>query len=472
MKKKIVRWILPVCMMLLLAGCGKSSNTVVTGTYYNPSKNAENTAQTAGTEADANDVLDAMEQGTEQEGTSIGADLFLITNNDMQAECLILTQLNSGKQYMYNYTIGTRFLDKYGNRTPVSGFDAGRIIRVGEKDKQGRLVEAQISDLAWEYPDVTRYSVDEEHGAFKIADTNYSYDEDLLVVSDGSPLQLSDLTALDTLRVVGIDKKIYSISVTTGHGSLKLVNTGVFDGSYIQVGSKVFAQITGEMSIEIPEGTYTAAVANNGYGGSTEITITRGQETVLDLETLKGEGPKYGSILFAVNVEGAWLQIDGQLVDYSQPVELQYGVHTLTVTADGYDTYSKKLFVNSPEATIAIGMTGESGSSSTTTGSETQSSEADSSTSTGESADGQAGSLAGSLAGSHSGSSSSGSSSSSSSGSSSTSTGTADTSSDAALDAIVNEILDDDGESTKSSNSSSSDYLSTLTELLKAIKGS
>lgn len=180
--------------------------------------------------------------------------------------------------------------------------------------------------------------------------------------------------------MVGIDKKIYSISVTTGHGSLKLVNTSVFDGSYIQVGSKVFAQITGEMTIEIPEGTYTAAVANNGYGGSTEITITRGQETVLDLETLKGEGPKYGSILFAVNVEGAWLQVDGQLVDYSQPVELQYGVHTLTVTADGYDTYSKKLFVNSPEATIAIGMTGESGSSSTTTGSETQSSEADSST--------------------------------------------------------------------------------------------
>ena len=67
MKKKIVRWILPVCMMLLLAGCGKSSNTVVTGTYYNPSKDAENTAQTVGTEADANDVLDAMEQGTEQE---------------------------------------------------------------------------------------------------------------------------------------------------------------------------------------------------------------------------------------------------------------------------------------------------------------------------------------------------------------------------------------------------------------------
>jgi hypothetical protein len=65
------------------------------------------------------------------------------------------------------------------------------------------------------------------------------------VVSDGSPLQLSDLTALDTLRVVGIDKKIYSISVTTGHGSLKLVNTSVFDGSYIQVGMSGYCVVIG-----------------------------------------------------------------------------------------------------------------------------------------------------------------------------------------------------------------------------------
>ena len=128
MKKKIVRWILPVCMMLLLAGCGKSSNTVVTGTYYNPSKDAENTAQTVGTEADANDVLDAMEQGTEQEGTSIGADLFLITNNDMQAECLILTQLNSGKQYMEQIRIAKEVLHSRRHSDDIKNLVKGLMI--------------------------------------------------------------------------------------------------------------------------------------------------------------------------------------------------------------------------------------------------------------------------------------------------------------------------------------------------------
>ena len=34
-------------------------------------------------------------------------------------------------------------------------------------------------------------------------------------------------------------------------------------------------------------------------------------------------------------------------------------MHSLTVTAPGYDTFNKKLFVNSEEATIVVGMSGD-----------------------------------------------------------------------------------------------------------------
>lgn len=443
----------------MLAGCGGRSDTLVTGKYYNPANETaeESAPQAAGQESvpEAAEAAETTELAGEQQAqTSLGADLFMITTNDMQSECLILKQLASGKQYMYNYSIATRFLDKYGNRTTVSYFEPGRIICVGEKDIQGRLLEAQVSDVAWEYPDVTRYSYDEERGVFMIADTNYSYADGLFINSDGNLLTLSDLTAMDTLRVIGIDKEIYSISVTTGHGDLKLTNTSLFDGSYIQVGSKIFSEITGEMSLEVPEGTYTVAVANNGWGGSTEVTIARGQETVLDLDTLKGEGPKFGSILFAVDVEGAVLQIDGKVVDYSSPVELQYGVHTLTVTADSYDTYSKKLYVNSKEATIVIGMTGE-GTSSGSNASETDTDSTDDAGTTAQA--GTAGSLAGSLAGSHSAGSTSGT---GTSGSGSVSNAT----SEAELNAIVSELLDEDDEK------KTSDYLSTIVEALLDLK--
>lgn len=450
--------LLAACSLLGLAACGSSnSNNFVTGQYYNPT---QGTSEEADSDMEVEVVAESTE-GSAGEGSgtnTYSTDLFLITSNDMQGECLVLEQLASGKQYMYFYSITTRFLDKYGNHTSVSEFDPGRIICVGEKDVQGRLLEAQISDAVWEYPDVTRYSVDEERGVFKIASTNYSIDQDVFVHSDGIVQKLSDLTDLDTLRVIGIGNEILSVSVTTGHGELKLENTELFEGSFIQIGNKIFAEVTPLMSMELPEGTYTVAVANKGYGGSTEIEIQRGQETVLDLDTIKGEGPKYGSILFAVDVEGAIVQIDGKAVDYSQPVSLQYGVHALSVTATGYDSYSKKLFVNSAEATIVVGLSGESSTSTSSTSSDATTDSSDTTTDTStdtttSSSSQSAGSYAGSLAGSHS------------SGSTSSSGTVSSATSDAELDAIVDSLLEDE------EDESTSDYLSTLTELLSGLVG-
>ena len=345
MKKLIYKVLIVVFSMIMMAGCGQQTRPVSTAQYYNPAKET------------AADTEEAEGAGAK---TSIGTDLYLIIGNDMTNEQLNLKQLVSGKQYLYVYSLSTDFQDKYGNSATTVDFEPGRVIHVGKKDGEGRLLQAQIADEVWEYSDITKYSVDTERGIFKIADSKYSYDADLFVESNGEKIRLSDLNEKDKIRVVGIGTKILSVSVTTGQGILELKNTSVFEGSFIQVGSKIFAQITHNMKLEIPEGTYTVTVANEGYGGSTEVEIARGEVCTLDLDELKGEGPKTGSITFYIDVEGATLSIDGDTVDYSAPVVLTYGVHELHAEADGYDDFDKKLFVNSAAANIDISLTGES----------------------------------------------------------------------------------------------------------------
>lgn len=345
MKKLIYKVLIVVFSMIMMAGCGQQTRPVSTAQYYNPAKET------------AADTEEAEGAGAK---TSIGTDLYLIIGNDMTNEQLNLKQLASGKQYLYVYSLSTDFQDKYGNSATTVDFEPGRVIHVGKKDGEGRLLQAQIADEVWEYSDITKYSVDTERGIFKIADSKYSYDADLFVESNGEKIRLSDLNEKDKIRVVGIGTKILSVSVTTGQGILELRNTSVFEGSFIQVGSKIFAQITHNMKLEIPEGTYTVTVANEGYGGSTEVEIARGEVCTLDLDELKGEGPKTGSITFYIDVEGATLSIDGDTVDYSAPVVLTYGVHELHAEADGYDDFDKKLFVNSAAANIDISLTGES----------------------------------------------------------------------------------------------------------------
>ena len=345
MRKLIYILVISILSMIMMAGCGQQTRPVSTAQYYNPAKE---------TAADTEEAEDAVVK------TSIGTDLYLIIGNDMTNEQLNLKQLASGKQYLYVYSLSTDFLDKYGNSATTMDFEPGRVIHVGKKDGEGRLLQARIADEVWEYPDITKYSVDTERGIFKIADSNYSYDADLFVESNGEKIRLSDLNEKDKIRVVGIGTKILSVSVTTGQGILELKNTSVFEGSFIQVGSKIFAQITHNMKLEIPEGTYTVTVANEGYGGSKEVEIARGEICTLDLDELKGEGPKTGSITFYIDVEGATLSIDGDTVDYSAPVVLTYGVHELHAEADGYDDFDKKLFVNSAAANIDISLTGDS----------------------------------------------------------------------------------------------------------------
>ena len=158
----------------------------------------------------------------------------------------------------------------------------------------------------------------------------------------------------DVLTVIGKEKKILSVIVTTGHGTLSLNNTEDFEGSFLQLNSDIFAIITQNMDMEVPEGVYTLKVANNGWGGSTEIEIVRGETTEVDLEELKGEGKKKGIVSFDISVEDVSVYVDGELIDHTQGIELTYGVHQIQIEASGYSTWKKYLSVNSPEATIVI----------------------------------------------------------------------------------------------------------------------
>lgn len=354
-KRKIALGVMLLLMLVMTACSGDKKGTVTGTNYYYPEKETESQSQT--------------EASSETIKAEFSAEHFMIMANDMTMEYMILQQMTSGKQYLYYYSLTTSFLDKYGNDTSVSSFEPGRIITIGKKDSNGKLKSAQISDDVWEYEDVVRYEIDEERGVFKIADTKYSFDEDLYVVSAGEKMKLSQIKEEDELRVIGMNKEIISVAVTTGHGTISLKNTELFENSFIQVGSKIFAEITGEMELEVPEGTYMVTVANKGYGGSKEYEVKRDTTTVIDLDELKGEGPKKGVITFKIgtadeNTDAAiTFKLDGKEVNYDEPLELAYGIHSISAESYGYETYSKKLFVNSEKATINIALDTESSAS-------------------------------------------------------------------------------------------------------------
>ena len=414
--EKKIRRLGIILLLILLTGCGNNGKGTVTGTnYYYPEQMEKETQK---------------EAATESVKAEFSTEYYMIIVNNMANEHMLLKHISSGKLQSRVYSLTTNFKDKYGNSTSVSSFEPGRIITVGEEDSKGRIKSAQISDEVWEYEDVVRFEINEERGVFQIADTKYYFDKDVYVVSGDNIIKISDIKEEDELRVIGKNKEIISVAVTTGQGTIALKNTELFEDSFIQIGNKIFAEITGEMELEVPEGNYTITVANKGYGGSKEYEIERDRTTIVDLDELKGDGPKIGVISFTIGTtdenEDAEVTfwVDDKEVDYNEPIELTYGIHSIKAESFGYETYSKKLFVNSESATIIIALDMDTSSGVTVIDEETSKVNTN---------------LAGSLAGS-------------------TSNDESDDSSDndELVDALK-EVLSED---------SSTDYLSTLTELL------
>ena len=385
-RKRIALLCVLIAMTVLLGCEGQKKGTVSGTNYYYPQKETE-----VETETESDAIM-----------AEFDSDLYMIISNDMEKEAMVLRQMTSGKQYYCYYSLTTRFLDKYGSNTSVNNFDAGRLITVNDRDTAGRIEEAQISDKVWEYENVVRYEVDEERGVFQIADTKYYIGENTYLFSDEKRILPSGIKEDDELRVIGMNKEILSVSVTTGQGTVALENTEIFEGSFVQIGRRIFAEITGEMELDVPEGTYTITVANKGYGGSKEITVERNKTLVVNLDELKGEGPKKGTISFyIISAEdeeedlNAVLKIDGKEVGHGDAITLDYGIHTIHASAHGYADFSKKLFVNSSEAEITIALEEASGDGGSTITSSNNASSVDGT---------QAGSLAGSLTGGSAGS--------------------------------------------------------------------
>lgn len=430
---------LAACILtcMLFTGCGQKSSGLV-------SYRAPGTPLSESTESD---------DSTDSTSDSM-ISVYIIEDINMKREHITLMNAATRQEYRYKYSLTTEFLDKYGDTAAITDFEPGMAVELGDRLEDGALVKVQKSDKVWQWDDITDFSVDEDHEILKINGSNYRLTSNTPVFSDDVPIDASELTDNDTIRVVGVDKDIYSIAVTTGHGYLQLTNTDTFDGSLIQIGDEVITLITGEMSIELPQGKYDVTVANNGYGGTKKVRIKRDEVTVLDLSELEGEGPKTCKLKFKIGVKNAVIYLDGDIVKANKTIKVKYGAHTIKVEAEGYDTWERTLYVNSAKATISLDIedTDDSSDSSSGTDSSSSSNTASSGNSTGSS------NLSGST--------------NSSTNSSSTNTGTSSNSSSSGSNSTSSSSnSSSDTSSTGSSSSEEAakaqeDYLSTLSDTL------
>ncbi|MDE6607504.1 MAG: PEGA domain-containing protein [Lachnospiraceae bacterium] len=289
-------------------------------------------------------------------GSYDSADTVVVVEKDNDNSAITFQNMQLGKQYTLTYNGATTIYDKHNEAMSMAQIGEGDIVDITFLKSKKRLNSIQLSSEGWAFTDISRYNIDELTKHMTIAEDIYKLSEDTVIVSSGRPAELMDINASDVLKVSGMGYNIYSIVVDKGHGYLRLTNDEYFVGGWIEVGQAVIQEVTEGMLLVVPEGTYDVQISNKGNGGVKKVIINRDEEVELDVGDLKGEEPKLGTVLFTVSPNDATVYIDGEKVDISQAVTLEYGIHQMIVKAEGYDTITQYIKVGQEAAGIDVTM--------------------------------------------------------------------------------------------------------------------
>lgn len=269
---------------------------------------------------------------------------------------ITLTNISDGQDYIMDYTGGTNFMNKYGKVTVVSSISIGEIVDATYNLDTGKLTKVQVSDKVFSYEGISNWRKGSETNSLVIAENKYRYVDYVVVSNKGKNLSLEDLDETDEIIVKGLDREIYSIIVTKGHGSLKFKGYEDFLGGIAYIGTRYIMPIVEDMVITVREGDYEITFEEGNFTGSVSATAIEGEEVLVDFSEFKKPVVEKGSVTFSITPEGADLYIDNELVEYDEAVTLDYGKHDIIVSLGGYTTYNGKLEVKESEQTVTIAL--------------------------------------------------------------------------------------------------------------------
>ncbi len=282
------------------------------------------------------------------------ADTAILVEKNKKDGSVTFLNLNRGRYYTLSMDGTTHLYDKYGESISLEQIHAGDIVDINFLKDKKHLTSMQLSAQAWRNEGVARYEIDYGRGEVSIGEDIYKLTDNTQYLSMGKSIEKMDLNSADVLNFQGIGNQVLSISVEKGHGYLRLSNDENFVGGWIEIGQAMIQQITEDMLLVVPEGSYQVNISNRGGGGVKDIVIHRNEETMLDIGDLEVAEVQTGIVLFSISPTDAKVYIDGTETDVSEPVTLEYGIHQLIVKADGYKSITQYLRVGQASAGVNV----------------------------------------------------------------------------------------------------------------------
>lgn len=339
MKKKYIL-VIVLLTMCFLAGCATEKGITSGKGIYNPEQKDE-------------ELLDEDNETNQAQKEN----LFVLMQIDENEKKLLFQRGDeSGQQFYYQYDEDTKVYDKYKKIRDFSSLEPGDVVVISTDMKKKKVLSLTMAKSVWHIEQVTDLSVKDNGEVASFKGKNYAWSDQIGIFSQNVQMTLDELTRMDILKITGIDKRILSVKVDNGHGTVTFINADKFVGGYALFGNILAVQIQKDMVVPVRSGSFLFSVMKDGIGGSKEIQLEENQNFVIDLEAFSNETVSKGQVTFRLMQEDAKLYINGSLVDATKPIELSYGGYQVKVKSDKYDSWTRTLMVGSKSSTIVIDL--------------------------------------------------------------------------------------------------------------------
>ncbi|MDE6744786.1 MAG: PEGA domain-containing protein [Lachnospiraceae bacterium] len=289
-------------------------------------------------------------------------DTAIVISKNTETSTITFKNLELGKYYTLNYDGATAYYDKYGQALSLEQVRIGEIVNVDFLHRAKRLDSLRLSSETFVFDWVEQFAMETGSRDMVLNNEVYRMAQDVVVLTEKGIGDRMDINEADVLRVSGHDHMIECIVVERGHGYLRLANDSFFVGGFLEVDHSKIYQVSEDMLLSVPEGTYEVTISNAGCSGTETITVVKDEEYEWDVSEWQGEA-KYGVLVFTVSPFNAKVYIDGRRVDTDTEQELTYGIHQMVVVAEGYQTISKYIRVSEEYSNMNITMEWNGGTS-------------------------------------------------------------------------------------------------------------
>ncbi|MDE7183130.1 MAG: PEGA domain-containing protein [Lachnospiraceae bacterium] len=328
---------------LTLTGCGQYASQFTALLTNQPS---DSTVEQTETETAVDEI--------NKSGIYDSEDAAVVVKKDLEAKTIQFQNIASSRRYTLTYDGTTTIYDRNEQALSMEQLKEGSVVTVRFYKPRKTLAYIRENPDCISYHNVSGYSMDLSKGTITLGKELYNISSHVVVVSGGRETDMMEVSQMDELSVWGYKNMIYGIHIEKGHGYLRLQNEDYFVNGWIDVGDSVIRKITEDMLLVVPEGTHTVTVSHKGSSATQEITFARNEEMAWDLGEVEITVVQKGTVIFTLNPVTAKVSIDGREVNVSKPVEIEYGLHQMRITADGYDTVAQYIRVGEPSANIAV----------------------------------------------------------------------------------------------------------------------